>query len=285
MDEGTQLEADLADLRQNPLDCWLIYPPNSNKCEYLHGLFIGPVGTRYESQVFLVKIVIGGNYPFFKPNCEFITPIHCPFVRPERKWPSSTLSDPKSAINTLYFPYLQPNIHYSDPIKACLCLITEQLLDGCKEIGGKNLRRLQANLKEIEENPVENCTFRPRTEGDTMHFLATISGPPGSAYEKGTFTVEIDLSPNYPFSAPICRFITPIFHPNITTHGTFCTMHPIMAWRASNTLRDVLESLVDRLANPIVDCYQHDDYCGRGNKELQAARAREWTRLYAKSVV
>ena len=41
-------------------------------------------------------------------------------------------------------------------------------------------------------------------------------GPPGSAYEQGTFVLSVDIGDRFPLEPPSVRFITPVLHPNIT---------------------------------------------------------------------
>jgi len=52
--------------------------------------------------------------------------------------------------------------------------------------------------------------------------LLTVLQPPDSAYSTGTFVLYIDMEEDYPAFPPKCRFITPIYHPNINRHGKVC---------------------------------------------------------------
>jgi ubiquitin-protein ligase len=46
--------------------------------------------------------------------------------------------------------------------------------------------------------------------------MGTILGPEESAYAGGVFLIDIKLSTEYPWKAPVVKFKTPIYHPNIT---------------------------------------------------------------------
>ena len=46
-----------------------------------------------------------------------------------------------------------------------------------------------------------------------------ISGPVGSPYEGGIFFLYLKVPFSYPFNPPEVRFLTRIFHPNVSRHG------------------------------------------------------------------
>ena len=45
------------------------------------------------------------------------------------------------------------------------------------------------------------CRVGPKG-GNLFNWVATISGPPNSPYEDGTFFVELNFPPEYPFKPP-----------------------------------------------------------------------------------
>ena len=55
------------------------------------------------------------------------------------------------------------------------------------------------------------------------HLIGTINGPSGTCYENGIFDVDILIPKEYPFEPPKMRFITKIWHPNVSSQtGAIC---------------------------------------------------------------
>ena len=45
---------------------------------------------------------------------------------------------------------------------------------------------------------------------------------PNTPYEGGVFAVSFIIPEKYPLVPPVCRFITPVYHPNIDEMGRIC---------------------------------------------------------------
>ena len=56
-------------------------------------------------------------------------------------------------------------------------------------------------------------------DSSEYHWQASITGPVGSPYEGGIFYLYLKVPLNYPFDPPEVRFLTRIFHPNVSRHG------------------------------------------------------------------
>lgn len=64
---------------------------------------------------------------------------------------------------------------------------------------------------------------KPVTEGNLRHLKGTVKGPEGTVYDGGVFEIDIQLPNAYPFEPPKMKFITKIWHPNISSQtGAIC---------------------------------------------------------------
>lgn len=57
------------------------------------------------------------------------------------------------------------------------------------------------------------------SEQNMYHFLAKMTGPSGTPYEGGFFSVEVFIPEGYPMEPPKVLFRTKIYHPNIDKLG------------------------------------------------------------------
>jgi ubiquitin-protein ligase len=92
------------------------------------------------------------------------------------------------------------------------------------------IRRLRSDLAAMEHLREESSVLRFRTRGTPpQHFLIEFRGR-SLAREKGrdrvtvrdTHEVEIKLGASYPRTMPELRWLTPIYHPNISEIGLVC---------------------------------------------------------------
>jgi len=88
-------------------------------------------------------------------------------------------------------------------------------------------------------------------EGNLRKLRGTIDGPDDSPYQGGTFTVDIELPDQYPFSPPKMRFETRVWHPNISSQtGAICLDILKDRWSPALTLRTALLSIQALLMSP-----------------------------------
>jgi len=112
------------------------------------------------------------------------------------------------------------------------------------------VKRITKELKELIDDPLLVCTAGPVDNNNLLLWQATITGPQESPYEGGIFSVSIIFPSDYPFNPPTLRFITKIYHCNISGKGDICLDILKEQWSPALTISKVLLSLCSLLTDP-----------------------------------
>ena len=93
-------------------------------------------------------------------------------------------------------------------------------------------KRLAKELNDAKS--FEGVTVEPTDDTMTI-WNVKIGGAAiaGSPYEGGIFNLSIDFTEKYPFKPPKVKFITKIYHPNISSRGNICLdilRHVLIFW-------------------------------------------------------
>uniref|UniRef100_A0A6U3QUR4 SUMO-conjugating enzyme UBC9 n=1 Tax=Octactis speculum TaxID=3111310 RepID=A0A6U3QUR4_9STRA len=85
-----------------------------------------------------------------------------------------------------------------------------------------------------------------------MKWECGIPGKKSTGWEGGLFTVTMDFTDEYPSKPPKCKFVPPLFHPNVYPSGTICLsiLNEEEDWRPAITIKQMLVGIQDLLDNP-----------------------------------
>jgi ubiquitin-protein ligase len=113
------------------------------------------------------------------------------------------------------------------------------------------LRRLQADYEAVRRMAVTHP--RIEVEGvsgsppDRYRFLLRVESLRelgGAITRAREHRLEVTLPHGYPRDPPVCRMLTPVFHPNIAPHGVCIGDH----WSAGESLEAMVQRVVEMLA-------------------------------------
>ena len=143
-------------------------------------------------------------------------------------------------------------------------------------------RRLQRELKRLEDSPPENCSAG-LVGADLYNWMATIMGPKDTPYEGGVFNLSIKFPTDYPFKPPKINFTTKIYHPNINRNGGICLDILKDKWSPALNITQVLLSICSLLDDPNPDDPLVPEIAKlfQSNKAKYEANAREATMRFA----
>ena len=118
-----------------------------------------------------------------------------------------------------------------------------------------NLRRIQNEIDQIRKRGSEydKMFSIDMVNDDVYNWKAIIYGPNDSLYEGYKFNLDIKLSHDYPYSPIGVKFITPIRHVNINTHGDICLDILKHNWTPSQNIQSIMLSIYILLSEPNIE--------------------------------
>lgn len=146
------------------------------------------------------------------------------------------------------------------------------------------VKRIAKELEECRQDHESGVTLQLVSESDLTHLTGYFKGPPGTPYEGGLFKVDINIPNEYPFKPPMMKFVTKIYHPNISSvTGAICLDILKHAWTPILTLKSLLISLQLLLQLPEPSDPQDAEVAKHyiSNKQGFLETAAYWTKLYA----
>jgi ubiquitin-conjugating enzyme (huntingtin interacting protein 2) len=88
-------------------------------------------------------------------------------------------------------------------------------------MASNRLRRITKEITEIQKDKESNIVCDAVTAADMTHLIASFPGPPDTPYEGGLYQVDIKIPPEYPFRPPVMRFMTKLWHPNVSSQTVY----------------------------------------------------------------
>ena len=142
--------------------------------------------------------------------------------------------------------------------------------------------RILKELNEMQTNPPENCSASSVND-DIRHWNAIIIGPTGTPYEGGMFKLDVLFPQDYPFKAPDIKFLTKVYHPNISSSGRICLDILKDKWSPALTIGRVLLSLCSLLNDPNPDDPLSSDVARHYKTDYEGycLKAKDWTIKHA----
>lgn len=110
-------------------------------------------------------------------------------------------------------------------------------------------KRLMRDFKKLTSDPPPGVNASPNAD-NVMKWNAIIFGPNDTVWEGGTFSLTLEFSEEYPNKAPVVKFKTSMFHPNIYADGGICLDILQNQWSPIYDVAAVLISIQSLLAEP-----------------------------------
>lgn len=122
------------------------------------------------------------------------------------------------------------------------------------------------------------------SDDDIFNWHVTIDGPEGTPFLGGKFILHLDFSENYPFKWPKVKFLTKIYHPNVSEQGEICMRAIEENWAPTRNATFIVETVLTLIKCPQLDDPLDENIANvyRNNENAWAATAAEWVQLYAK---
>ncbi|KAK2465792.1 hypothetical protein APHAL10511_002336 [Amanita phalloides] len=145
------------------------------------------------------------------------------------------------------------------------------------------LRRVNKEIADCKNDKTSNIHI-DLIDDSPFHLKGTFPGPEGTPYEGGKFDVDIVIPDSYPFQPVKMKFITKVYHPNISSaSGAICLDILKDAWSPVLTLKSTLISLQSLLCSPEPNDPQDAEVAKHytTSKNSFEETATYWTQIYA----
>ncbi|CAE6493156.1 unnamed protein product [Rhizoctonia solani] len=145
------------------------------------------------------------------------------------------------------------------------------------------LRRVNKEIADCKNDKASKISI-DLIDDNPFHLCGSFPGPEDTPYQGGIYQVDIVIPDSYPFQPVKMKFITKVYHPNISSaSGAICLDILKDAWSPVLTLKSTLISLQSLLCSPEPDDPQDAEVA----KHYLTSRssfndtARYWAEIYA----
>eukprot|EP01025_Chloroclados_australasicus_P008766 TRINITY_DN13206_c0_g1_i1.p4 TRINITY_DN13206_c0_g1~~TRINITY_DN13206_c0_g1_i1.p4 ORF type:complete len:154 (-),score=19.70 TRINITY_DN13206_c0_g1_i1:499-960(-) len=139
-------------------------------------------------------------------------------------------------------------------------------------------KRLMRDFKRLQQDPPEGINGSPNSE-NIMKWNAVIFGPEDTPWDGGTFRLTIEFSEEYPNKAPVVKFMSHMFHPNIYNDGSICLDILQNQWSPIYDVSAILTSIQSLLCDPNPNSPANSEAA-----KLYSENRREYNRRVKESV-
>ncbi|KAG6061363.1 hypothetical protein E4U32_003004 [Claviceps aff. humidiphila group G2b] len=153
-------------------------------------------------------------------------------------------------------------------------------------MSGDSTKRIAKEYAECAKSPPPHLTLSLPNDSNLHTWHITYVSPPESPFHPGRYGLILTLPPEYPFKPPLLRFVTRIYHPNVTNddQGNVClAMLKPEAWKPSLKLKMVLEMIRQLMVEPQAGDPMEPDIAAeyREDRARWGERAQDMVRKYA----
>ena len=110
-------------------------------------------------------------------------------------------------------------------------------------------KRLMRDFKKMLKDPPP-CLNAAPNDDNIFFWTAVIFGPDDTPWEGGTFNLTLEFTDQYPNKAPVVKFVTKMFHPNIYQDGRICLDILQAQWTPIYDVAAILTSIQSLLNDP-----------------------------------
>ncbi|KAL1410901.1 Ubiquitin-conjugating enzyme E2 1 [Vanrija pseudolonga] len=147
------------------------------------------------------------------------------------------------------------------------------------------LRRVQKEIRACQQDKDSQITIE-LVDNNPFHLIGAFPGPSDTPYEGGYYEVDIVIPDSYPFEPVKMKFITKVYHPNISSaSGAICLDILKDKWSPVLTLKSTLISLQSLLCSPEPNDPQDAEVAKHflASRDSFNATAKHWAQSYAQA--